>query len=145
MKTGSGTSRLFRHAAGAAVLAALFGLGSPGSARAEDEAGAVAGAPQLSCYRLVTDSGLTDEHAATQLCRGARSSAPARCFLLVRDEGSLTQGQALQPCQFATPDDDPATCYLQARRQTFIEEWRAVQLCQPPVSEALRYCPVFVH
>jgi hypothetical protein len=103
------------------------------------------GPPQLSCYRLVTSSGLTDEHAATQLCRGARSSAPAQCYLRVLDEGSLTQGQALQLCQFATPEDDPAGCYLQARRQTFIQEWRAVQLCQPPVTELLRHCPVFVH
>ena len=138
MKT---TSRLWRQVAGAAVLAALGGLGAPGSARAEE----VMGHPQLSCYRLVTDAGLMDEHAATLLCRGARSSAPAQCFLRVRDEGSLTQGQALQLCQFATPEDDPAGCYLQARRQTFIQEWRAVQLCQPPVTELLRYCPVYVH
>jgi hypothetical protein len=124
-----------------AVLAALGGLGFPESARAEESMGP----PQLACYRLATDAGLTDEYAATQLCRGARSIAPAQCYARVRDEGSLTQGQALQLCQFATPDDDPAGCYLQARRQTFIQEWRAVQLCQPPVTELLRYCPVYVH
>ena len=139
MKTGSGTSRLFRHAAGAAVLAALLGVSVPGSARAQEQA------PQLTCYRMALDEGLTDEYAATQLCRGARSAAPAQCYLRVRDEGSLTQGQSVQLCQFATPEDDPATCYLQARRKTFIESWRGVQLCQPPVQELLRYCPVFVH
>ncbi|MCP3140879.1 hypothetical protein [Pyxidicoccus xibeiensis] len=139
MKTGSGPVRLFRHAAGAAVLASLFVLAAPASGHAGDAA------PQLSCYRLALDGGLTDEYAATQLCRGARSSAPARCFLRVQDEGSLTQGQAVQLCQFATPEEDPAACYLQARRKTFLEEWRAVQLCQPPVTEFLRYCPVYVH
>jgi hypothetical protein len=131
-------SRLSRRAA---VLAALLGLGAPAGARAQ----APDKAPQLTCYRMALDSGLTDESAATQLCRGARSTAPARCFLRVRDEGSLTQGQAVQLCQFATPEDDPASCYLQARRETFIESWRGVQLCQPPVTELLRYCPVFVH
>ena len=139
MKTSSGTSRLFRHVAGAAALAALLGLTAPASARAQEQA------PQLTCYRMALSGGLTDEHAATQLCRGARSAAPAQCFLRVQDEGSLTQGQAVQLCQFATPDDDPATCYLQARRRAFIESWRGVQLCQPPVQELLRYCPVFVH
>ncbi|WP_163997487.1 hypothetical protein [Pyxidicoccus caerfyrddinensis] len=138
MKTGSGTSRHFRHAAGAAVLAALLGAGVPGSARAQEQA------PQLTCYQLALDQGLTDEHLATQLCRGARSTAPARCFLKVQDEGSLTQGQSLQLCRFATPEDDPAACYLQARQQSFIETWRGVQLCQPPVQEILRYCPVYV-
>jgi hypothetical protein len=127
------------HAAGAAVLAALFALGGMGTARAQEQA------PQLTCYRMVLDAGLTDEYSATQLCRGARSTAPADCFLRVRDEGSLTQGQAVQLCQFSTPEDDPATCYLQARRKTFIESWRGVQLCQPPVQELLRYCPRFVH
>ncbi|MFP2913207.1 hypothetical protein ACLESD_51030 [Pyxidicoccus sp. 3LFB2] len=138
MKTGSGTSRLFRHAAGAAVLAVLFGLTVPAGVRAQEQA------PQLTCYRLALESGLTDEYVATQLCRGARSTAPAQCFLRVQDEGSLTQGQALQLCQFATPEDDPAACYLQARSGTFIETWRGVQLCQPPVQELLRYCPRFV-
>ncbi|MFP2932889.1 hypothetical protein ACLESO_48630 [Pyxidicoccus sp. 3LG] len=138
MKTGSGTVRLFRHAAGAAVLASLFVLAAPAGGLARETA------PQLSCFRMVTDAGLADEYAATQLCRGARSSAPAECFLRVQDEGSLTQGQALQLCQFATPDDDPAACYLQARRKSFLDEPRAVQLCQPPVTEFLRYCPVYV-
>ncbi|NMO15058.1 hypothetical protein HPC49_08295 [Pyxidicoccus fallax] len=139
MKRGSGTSRLFRHAAGgSALLATLLGLAVPADAGAQEQA------PQLTCYRMVLDSGLTNEYAATQLCRGARSTAPAQCFLRVQDEGSLTQGQAVQLCQFSTPEDDPATCYLQTRRRTFIESWRGVQLCQPPVQELLRYCPVFV-
>ncbi|WP_164016621.1 hypothetical protein [Pyxidicoccus trucidator] len=139
MNSGSGTSRLFRHTAGAAVLAALFGLAVPASARAPEQA------PQLTCYRMALDNGLTDEHAATQLCRGARSTAPAQCFLRVQEEGSLTEGQAMQLCQFATPDDDPATCYLQAQRKTFIEPWRGVQLCQPPIQDVQRYCPIIVN
>ncbi|MCY1014650.1 hypothetical protein [Pyxidicoccus sp. MSG2] len=139
MKTGSGTSRLFRHAAGTAVLAFLLVAGAPGSAQAREQA------PQLTCYQLALEEGLTDEYAATQLCRGARSTAPARCFLRVQDEGSLTEGQALQLCQFATPEDDPAGCYLEARRKSFIDTSRGVQLCQPPVQEMLRYCPVYVH
>ena len=140
MKRGSGTSRLFRQAAGgSAVLAALSGLGAPGGARGAERA------PQLTCYQMARDSGLTDEHMATQLCRGARSTAPAQCYTRVLDEGSLTQSQALQLCQFATVENDPATCFLQARRDTFIESWRGVQLCQPPLRELLNYCPVFVH
>ncbi len=132
MKTGSGTSRLFRPLARLTVA-----LGT--TAAPLTTAAAQAPAPQVSCYQRATDGGL-DDSSATQLCRGARSAAPADCFLRAQDEGSLTQGQAVQLCQFAAPDEDPAGCYIQARQQTFADSWRVVQLCQP----AILYCPGYV-
>ncbi|WAM29536.1 hypothetical protein [Myxococcus sp. NMCA1] len=133
MKTGSGTSQFFRPFAGAALTAVLGLLGVPAAAAAQ---GVV---PQLSCYQRATDGGL-DDSLATQLCRGARSSTPADCFVRAQDEGSLTQSQAVQLCQFAAPDEDPAGCYLQARKQTFTDAARVLQLCQP----AVQNCPGYV-
>ncbi|QSQ27193.1 hypothetical protein JY651_20760 [Pyxidicoccus parkwayensis] len=141
MKPGSGASPLFRTAA---VLAALLGLSARGSPAQPPEEEAEQ-APQLSCYDLVKQKGFTDEHLATQLCQGARSTAPAKCYLRLQNEGSLTDSQVLQLCQYATPEDDPAGCYIQAREKSFIETWRGVQLCQPPIQELLRYCPRYVY
>ncbi|QQR47359.1 hypothetical protein JKA73_15420 [Myxococcus xanthus] len=133
MKTGSGTSRFFRPFAGAALIAVLGLVGVPAAAAAQ---GVV---PQVSCYQRATDGGL-DDSLATQLCRGARSSTPADCFVRAQDEGSLTQSQAVQLCQFAAPDEDPAGCYIQARKQTFTAPTRVLQLCQP----AVQTCPGYV-
>ncbi|WP_426751509.1 hypothetical protein [Myxococcus sp. Y35] len=96
-------------------------------------------APQVSCYQRATEGGLDDSLAA-QLCRGARSSAPADCFVRAQDDGSLSQSQAVQLCQFTAPDEDPAGCYIQARQQTFSDPSRVVQLCQP----AILSCPGYV-
>lgn len=136
MKTGRAMS--------VAVLAALLGPAARSSPQQPQEEEAEQ-APQLTCYQLAVRKGLTDEYMATQLCRGARSTAPAKCYLRLQNEGSLTDSQVLQLCQFATPEDDPAGCYIQARQQSFIETWRGVQLCQPPVQELLRYCPHYVY
>ncbi|NVI97630.1 hypothetical protein HV824_05805 [Myxococcus sp. AM009] len=134
MKTGSGTSSFVRPFAGAALTAAVLAfMGVPAAAVAQ---GVV---PQVSCYQRATDGGLGDS-LATQLCRGARSSTPADCFVRAQDEGSLTQSQAVQLCQFAAPDEDPAGCYLQAREQTFTDPARVLQLCQP----AVQSCPGYV-
>ncbi|AEI66587.1 hypothetical protein [Corallococcus macrosporus] len=130
MKTDSGTSRFIRLWAGAALTAVLGVMGFPPAAVAQ---GVV---PQVSCYQRATEGGLDDSLAA-QLCRGARSSTPAECFVRAQDEGSLTQSQAVQLCQFAAPDEDPAGCYLQARQQTFTDPSRVLQLCQP----AVQHCP----
>ncbi|ABF87060.1 hypothetical protein MXAN_3137 [Myxococcus xanthus DK 1622] len=131
MKTGIGaTSRFFRPFTGAALTAVLGLVGVPAAAAAQ---GVV---PQVSCYQRATDGGL-DDALATQLCRGARSSTPADCFVRAQDEGSLTQSQAVQLCQFAAPDEDPAACYIQARKQTFTAPTRVLQLCQP----AVQTCP----
>lgn len=133
MKTGSGTSRFFRPLAGAALSAVLGLMGVPGAAVAKDIM------PQVSCYQRATAGGL-DDSLATQLCRGARSSTPADCFVRAQDEGSLSQSQAVQLCQFAAPDEDPAGCYIQAREQTFTDPSRVLQLCQP----AVQNCPGYV-
>ncbi|WP_141591969.1 hypothetical protein [Myxococcus sp. AB056] len=134
MKTGSGTtSRFFRPFTGAALTAVLGLVGVPAATAAQ---GVV---PQVSCYQRATDGGL-DDALATQLCRGARSSTPADCFVRAQDEGSLTQSQAVQLCQFAAPDEDPAGCYIQAREQTFTAPARVLQLCQP----AVQTCPGYV-
>ncbi|MCE9672491.1 hypothetical protein LY474_32255 [Myxococcus stipitatus] len=129
---------------GKGALVALALLGTPGGARAQDAEEGEPVAPQVSCYQTAHQGGLTDESAATQLCRGARSNAPAKCFLRVQRDGSLSQGQAVQLCQFATSDDDPASCYLQAKRHSFSDDSRLLNLCQPPVTQFLRYCPVNV-
>lgn len=134
---------VLRYASSSGVVAALL-LVAPGRGLAQDDDDDEAVAPQVSCYAAASQGGLSDDYVATQLCRGARSNAPAKCFLRVQDEGSLTQGQALQLCQFATSDDDPAGCYLQARSRSFSDDSRILQLCQPPVTEFLRYCPVYV-
>ncbi|MCP3104978.1 hypothetical protein LZ198_39545 [Myxococcus sp. K15C18031901] len=122
------------------AFAALALLGLPASVLAQDEGTA----PQVSCFETVKQGGLSDEYSATQLCRGARSNAPAKCFLRVQEDGSLTQGQAVQLCQFATAQDNPASCYLQAKSKSFSDDSRLIQLCQPPVTQFLRYCPVYV-
>ncbi|AGC44922.1 hypothetical protein MYSTI_03616 [Myxococcus stipitatus DSM 14675] len=133
---------LFRHLAGLGGLSLLLGPLAPGGAFAQEDEAKEATAPQVSCYTAATQA--SDDYTATQLCRGARSTAPAECFLRVQKEGSLTQGQALQLCQFATSDDDPASCFLQAQSKSFGDDARLLQLCQPPVTEFLRYCPVYV-
>ncbi|WP_253997971.1 hypothetical protein [Myxococcus qinghaiensis] len=144
MKSSSLRFRSCLSLASTGGLGALLLLVAPASGHAQDDDDDEAVAPQVSCYTAASQGGLSDDYVATQLCRGARSNAPAKCFLRVQDEGSLTQGQALQLCQFATDDDDPAACYLQARSKSFGDDSRILQLCQPPVTEFLRYCPVYV-
>ena len=135
--------RSVRTLAGLGGLTAWLLTLAPTSGLAQDDDDdEEAVAPQVACYTAASQGGLTDDYVATQLCRGARSSAPAKCFLRVQDQGSLTQAQALQLCQFATAEDDPAACYLQARSKSFGDDARLLQLCQPPVTEFLRYCPV---
>ncbi|NTX08386.1 hypothetical protein [Myxococcus sp. CA040A] len=145
MKSDSPRFRSFLRHTSSGGLGVVLLLVAPASGLAQDDDDdGEAVAPQVSCYTAASQGGLTDDYAATQLCRGARSNAPAKCFLRVQDEGSLTQAQALQLCQFATTDDDPASCYLQARSKSFGADSRILQLCQPPVTEFLRYCPVYV-
>ncbi|MFY2560852.1 hypothetical protein ACN469_24820 [Corallococcus terminator] len=143
MKSSSSRFRSVLPLASSGGLGALLLLVAPASGLAQDDDEAAV-APQVSCYSAASQGGLSDDYVATQLCRGARSDAPAKCFLQVQDEGSLTQAQALQLCQFATNEDDPAACYLQARSKSFGDDSRILQLCQPPVTEFLRYCPVYV-
>ncbi|WP_244238106.1 hypothetical protein [Corallococcus terminator] len=81
------------------------------------------------------------ETLAAQLCQGARSDAPAQCFRRVQAGGFLSDPQALQLCQYATPSDDPASCFLKARTSSFLDEAQLVQLCRPPIAEMLKLCP----
>ncbi|WXH34145.1 hypothetical protein WA016_08156 [Myxococcus stipitatus] len=136
MTPGSLRFPVFRPLVG---MGMLLGALAPGAAFAKETE---ATAPQVSCYTAATE--VSDDSTATQLCRGARSTAPADCFLRIQNEGALTQGQALQLCQFATSDNDPASCFLQAQKKSFGDDARLLQLCQPPVPEFLRYCPVYV-
>ncbi|MCY1042877.1 hypothetical protein OV208_16270 [Corallococcus sp. bb12-1] len=81
------------------------------------------------------------ETLAAQLCQGASSDAPARCFRRVQAGGFLSDPQALQLCQYSTASDDPASCFLKARTSSFLDEAQLVQLCRPPIAEMLKLCP----
>ncbi len=60
----------------------------------------------LACF--ISASGL-DNASAKQLCIGATSAAPARCYNDARSLGFVTQGQAVQLCA-ASVSDEPVRC-----------------------------------
>ncbi|WP_233582944.1 hypothetical protein [Corallococcus sp. CA053C] len=97
--------------------------------------------PQYSCFEATREGTGTSETVAAQLCQGARSDAPAKCFQRVQEKGFLADPQALQLCQYTTPEDDPASCFLKARTSSFLDETQLVQLCRPPIAELLQFCP----
>ncbi|MGE6763731.1 hypothetical protein ACQKGO_37315 [Corallococcus interemptor] len=99
------------------------------------------GAPQFSCFEAAREGSGVSESVAAQLCQGARSDTPARCFLRVQENGFLSEPQALQLCQYAEPSDDPASCFLKARASSFLDETQLLQLCRPPIAETMQLCP----
>ncbi|MBU8898704.1 hypothetical protein KRR26_24125 [Corallococcus sp. M34] len=123
-----------RSASGWVSLGSALVLGVPAVSRAEEP-------PQLSCFEAARQGGLVSDTTASQLCQGASSEAPARCFLRVQHQSFLDEPQSLQLCQYASPRDDPASCYLRTKAQTFLDEARIVQLCQPPVTQLLQHFP----
>ncbi|MFB1478736.1 hypothetical protein U8525_00340 [Corallococcus sp. RDP092CA] len=118
------------------LAAGLLGLPAVGQLEEPPQ-----GAPQYSCFQAAREGSGVSESVAAQLCQGARSDTPARCFLRVQESGFLADLQALQLCQYATPSDDPASCYLKARRSSFLDETQLLQLCRPPIAEMLKLCP----
>ncbi|MBZ4332781.1 hypothetical protein NR800_13000 [Corallococcus interemptor] len=117
------------------LAAALLGL--PAAAQLEP----LEGAPQYSCFEAARQGGSVTETVAAQLCQGARSDTPARCFHRVQEKAFLSDPQALQLCQYAQPEDDPASCFLKARASSFLDETQLLQLCRPPIAETMQLCP----
>ncbi|MBN9684449.1 MULTISPECIES: hypothetical protein [unclassified Corallococcus] len=119
------------------LAAALLGL----PAAAQLEGPPEQEASQYSCFEAAREGSGVSESVAAQLCQGARSDTPAKCFLRVQEKGFLADPQALQLCQYATPSDDPASCYLKARNSSFLDETQLLELCRPPIAQMLKMCP----
>lgn len=62
----------------------------------------------VRCYVLADRAGLTNS-SAQQLCAGAQSDAPARCFQMADDANQLSESQAMTLCYGAT-STIPAEC-----------------------------------
>ncbi|NOK18691.1 hypothetical protein HMI50_16890 [Corallococcus carmarthensis] len=118
------------------LAAALLGVPALGQLEGPPE-----GAPQYSCFEAARAGGSVSESIAAQLCQGARSDSPARCFHRVQEAAFLEEPQALQLCQYALPSDDPASCFLKARTSSFLDESELVLLCRPPIAATLNLCP----
>ncbi|NRD53584.1 hypothetical protein D7Y27_23085 [Corallococcus sp. AB004] len=118
------------------LAAALLGLPAVGQMEGPPE-----GASQYSCFEAARQGSSVSESIAAQLCQGARSDTPARCFLRVQEKGFLADPQALQLCQYAQPSDDPAACFFKARTSSFLDETQLLELCRPPIAQMLKMCP----
>lgn len=90
----------------------LLTLGAAACAKADAQA--VQQADPLGpirCYVVADRAGLTNS-SAQQLCAGAQSDAPARCFQAADAGNQLSESQAMTLCYGAT-SDAPAQCAAQ--------------------------------
>jgi DNA-binding transcriptional regulator YdaS (Cro superfamily) len=65
----------------------------------------------IDCFLSATN---LDNASAKQLCIGATSAAPARCFVDAAATGYVTQAQAVQLCAAAV-SDEPVRCLARLR------------------------------
>jgi hypothetical protein len=92
------------------ALALLVGLLVVVRLAAQPASDGPAPAP-IECFLSATN---LDNASAKQLCIGATSVAPARCFVDSTSLGYVTQAQAVQLCAAAV-SDEPVRCLAQLR------------------------------
>lgn len=80
----------------------------------------------IRCYTVA--EGRLASLTARQLCAGAQSDAPARCFAQVEAANQLSQSQALALCYGAT-STEPAACAAQAAADGKLANQTIVQSC----------------
>lgn len=68
------------------------------------------------------------EGEAFELCRNARSVAPAACFARAQQETTLFDARILELCRCAR-STQPVDCFRYADQNTFLDDARIVQLC----------------
>jgi hypothetical protein len=83
----------------------------------------------VRCFLSATARNLSSQ-SALELCGGAASDAPARCFAMTHDRHALTDFEGVTLCQQAT-STKPAECYDDLDRTTALGDYQKIVYCAP--------------
>ncbi|MGE0549981.1 MAG: hypothetical protein AB7O24_22855 [Kofleriaceae bacterium] len=81
----------------------------------------------IRCHQLAAEAGLSDADAI-QLCVGASSEAPARCFAQATDQAGASSFEAIRLCRL-TRSTAPATCATQLADTTALDTRQRISYC----------------
>jgi hypothetical protein len=105
----------------AALCIATVAYAQPPQRRAADPRAPV------QCFVQADGAGLTEAGAA-QLCSGASSAAPARCYEAARQELGITEHEGVLLCRMAT-SLAPARCAIQLDDRGVLDNGSLVSYC----------------